>query len=170
MSALPDLQYEAAWCLTNIATGTTEQTECLTEKGVVPKFITLMNCGNDRLKEQAVWALGNISGENADLRNLVLKNGMLPGLLEILNTSTKVSLLKNACWALSNLVRGKPPPNYESIKDSIPVLFKLLKQNEEKEILADCCWTLSYIGEFNEHKIQELYENSILIRLVQLLE
>ncbi len=49
---MPNIQYEAAWCLTNIATGTREQVQCLTEKGAVPRLIVLMNSEHDNLKEQ----------------------------------------------------------------------------------------------------------------------
>ena len=52
VTAIPNIQYEAAWCLTNIATGTAEQTQCLTEKGAIPKFIALMNSEHDNIKEQ----------------------------------------------------------------------------------------------------------------------
>jgi hypothetical protein len=117
MHEYPQLQYEAAWSLTNIATGTTEQTQCLAEKGAIPRFIALMKSPYENLKEQAAWALGNIAGENTDFRDTTLKSGMLPVLLNVLTTSNKPSVIKTGCWALSNLVRGKPSPPFEKVKD-----------------------------------------------------
>lgn len=52
LHTMPNLQYEASWCLTNIATGTTEQTQCLTEKGAVPRFVALMKSDHENLQEQ----------------------------------------------------------------------------------------------------------------------
>jgi hypothetical protein len=117
MHEYPQVQYEAAWSLTNIATGTTEQTQCLAEKGAIPRFIALMKSPYENLRDQAAWALGNIAGENTDFRDTTLSFGMLPALLNVLTTTTKLSVVKTSCWALSNLVRGKPSPPFEKVKD-----------------------------------------------------
>lgn len=69
-----------------------------------------------------MWALGNIAGENTEFRDMVIDCGMLPELLRILNTSTKMSVIKNCCWALSNLIRGKPQPEFAKLRD---VLIRL---------------------------------------------
>ncbi len=53
---------------------------------------------------------------------MVIDCGMLPELLRILNTSTKMSVIKNCCWALSNLIRGKPQPEFAKLRD---VLIRL---------------------------------------------
>ena len=64
-----------------------------------------------------MWALGNIAGENTDFRNVVLESGVLPPLLKLLSTTSNISILKNGSWLLSNLVRGKPQPDFYKLKD-----------------------------------------------------
>lgn len=37
----PHMQVEATWCITNMASGSTEQTSSLVEKGVIPILVAL---------------------------------------------------------------------------------------------------------------------------------
>lgn len=72
----------------------------------------------------------------------------------LLGRPGRLTMTRNAVWALSNLCRGKnPPPEFGKVSPGLPVLARLLSQSDP-DLLSDACWALSYLSDGPNDKIQ----------------
>lgn len=75
-------------------------------------FIKLLKSNHSGIVQQAIWAIGNIASDSTFNRDAVIRNGGIPNLIYATSNVKSMDLIQPGAWALSNLCRGTPPPNY----------------------------------------------------------
>jgi len=108
----PKIQYEAAWCLTNLACGESQYTTLLFEHGTIKTLLALFESQHIDIVEQAIWCFGNMAGDSTRIRDAIIYSGVIPQISNILlkRSNLSLSFKRNATWTLANLCRGKPSP------------------------------------------------------------
>jgi len=165
---------EAAWTISNLASGTTEQTQSILDHGAIPALVRLLGLSDNELKEQAVWALGNIAGDNPKFRDFVIQSGIVHPIITMIEEASAEGnqvLIKNGTWALQNLCRGKPKPPFYAVKDTIPVFARVIMSQEDVDTLADAAIALSYLsdGAESSEKAQMVFDTGVVPFLVRFL-
>lgn len=164
-----ELQFEAAWALTNIAS--TDRTRVVVECGAVPHLVNLLLNQDADVRDQSAWCLGNVAGDSAELRDVVLAQpNVVQSILQNLAQPANLPLMRNCTWTLSNFCRGKPQPPLSLLQPALPMLAHLLAKSNDPDTTVDACWALSYISDGDNDRIMAVVDQGVVPTLVNMLK
>ena len=134
------IRLEATWCLANLVSGSSQQTNTMVQKDIIGLFQTILNDPYPQIVEQAIWGLGNIIGDCVSFRNKVVKAKVLPHLIKLLEKFKNFqNVRKNIIWCLSNACRIRPnKEKIEKMERSIDTLIHAFNTYEEIDVKNDC--------------------------------
>ena len=167
------LQSDAVWCLTNIASGTHEQTGHVLE--AVPDLLMLIGGDDKSLGEQACWAVGNIAGDSDDCRMTMVNNGAVLPLMKFLfdtvngiEESVGVAFneaammqAQTAAWSLSNLTRGSTPAAVFLETGMIPFLISLIG-HPSVTLAIEIWWIFTFLTAKEDIAVQQLLDMGLI--------
>ncbi|KAJ5071892.1 importin subunit alpha-4 [Anaeramoeba ignava] len=163
-----EFQFESAWILTNLLSGTKEQTKIILDFECIPRFVELLFFKNENVRNQSIWAIGNIAGDSAGYRDQLLDLNVIPKMIQLFQKCSSIEVKRTILWALSNLCRGQPKPQFSKIQQILPILKEVLESND----LPSLTYTgvaLSYLTSGTNEEIQICMSYDIVPYLMKLL-
>ncbi|VDM37640.1 unnamed protein product [Toxocara canis] len=171
---VPDekVQFEAAWSITNIVSGTSEQTVAVVKQGAVAPLVQLCYSRNKALAEQAMWALANIIGDSAQMRDHAIECGVLDALECVFMKMDELSVefVRTLAWTYSNMCRYKKPSLPLAVfRRLVPGIVKLISHSD-RQSRQDACWALSYFTDGPDEQIRVASDANCLPYLIPLVQ
>eukprot|EP00347_Sterkiella_histriomuscorum_P012650 403367754 len=150
---------EACWCIANI--GITEHVYLLKNEKIIKDIIKLLYSKDEKVVESSIWALANISGEDPVARDLIINSGCVPRICRVVNRAPVSSKIMDVgVWALSNFCKREPPPQWNKLKNIIPVFVDGIFKVDKEEPILDLLWGLMKLTE--QSIGNEYFYNSLL--------
>ncbi|KAI9032892.1 armadillo-type protein [Phycomyces nitens] len=151
----PDIQFECAWILTNLAAASAKYQQHIVDAGFFPPLLHCLTCaGHSQARVQASWALSNLTAESDMLREQWMYHGSHTMISQLRflctdQTSQDPGTLQDRrvlAWSLSNMCRGGfESANYHEMYLGAFDALGLCVLSSDRQLYTIGCWGLSRI-------------------------
>lgn len=170
-----NFQLELLWALTNIWSGTSDQTQSVVEAGAIDLFLVHLNSPSLEVVEQALWGLGNMAGDNPEYARMIYQKGgcsTIFNLLKVLPHNS--SVYNNWTWCSLNIIRAKLDFSDNEVGLIWNVFLEVLGVSANRETISSAIWGLSHITDQKPKSIEilvsqgpgEYYTNLLYLRSI----
>lgn len=154
------VKLEAAWCLAQLASGSSKQTKQLVEAGATVAALEALTSPSlpesSELCERCLLLLANVAGDSdSSLRDHLLESGIVSVLGLLFQQMPAFSwgfaardqVLRALTWLMSTLCRGSPPPQLEQVDCAFDFFSQVVQGTADVEMLSSAIWGLCYLLE-----------------------
>ena len=164
----PKLQVEACWAVTNIASGSHDHALSLVSKGVVPILHSLLQSKTAEVRDNAIWLIGNLAGDSPQIRDELLHAECLDWVLDCIQHNGTDT---DCCpWAVANLCRGRPKPEFHLVAKAVPYLCSVLLTLDSREELSSVLWAISHLCAEKNDRVQMILDHNLLPKIRTIVE
>ncbi|KAJ8785211.1 hypothetical protein J1605_007430 [Eschrichtius robustus] len=156
------IQFESAWALTNIASGTSEQTKAVVDG------VRLLHHDDPEVLADTCWAISYLTDGPNEWIETVVKTGVVPQLVKLLG-ATELPIVTPALRAIGNIVTGTDEQTQVVIDAGALAIFPSLLTNSKTNIQKEATWTMSNITAGHQDQIQQVVNHGLVPFLVDVL-
>ena len=169
----PDIQFEIAWIVTNVACDFSYSlVNFNTSGGYVPVLMNiLLTTTCEKVRDQVYWAVANMSSESDICRDLFLANNLSGSMSWLLNIGSyngctrtappSLATLKYSALICYNLVKDNTSIDSGLVNLVVNVLAILVQSPDHQDYLHIVCFAIQGLCEVSTYGIQLVFEKGL---------
>lgn len=152
------VQLQAAWVVTNVASGSSSHAAAVIEAGGLPAIFSALQSPavpeRAELCTQLLWVLGNIAGDkDSRLRDKLLEAEVVGHIGQLFaqipgftwDTYGRTQVLRTLTWLMSCLCGGLPAPKLEEVDCAFDYFAQVITGTDDVEMLSEALWGLHHL-------------------------